>query len=212
MPLDSILDSASLWIAAAAVLAVAALLPRYGLAAQWRRRRLSLLRARYEDVLKHMLSWERRGKVATPESVSGALGLAPKRVLDLITRMESRGLLQSGDEGIALSAQGERLALHVVRAHRLWERYLADDAGMPMGKLHQAAEIAEHNLSPEQADALEAHLGHPSRDPHGDPIPTAAGDLAPLEGVALSRWPVGEPARIVHIEDEPEVIGEFEAW
>jgi DtxR family Mn-dependent transcriptional regulator len=180
--------------------------PKYGVIDQLARRRSDQRRALYEDVLKHMLAWERRGKVATPESVTGALGLGPKRVLDLITRMEARKLLRSGSDGISLTPDGERLALHVVRAHRLWERYLADDAGVPMGKLHQAAEKAEHHLSPEQTDALEAHLGHPARDPHGDPIPTAAGELAPLEGVALSTWPVGEPARIVHIEDEPEVI------
>ena len=199
-------DTFSLWLAAGALLAAIVFWPRIGLAAQLAGRRSTRNRALYEDVLKHMLAWERRGKTATPESVTGALGLAPGRVLDVIMRMEARNLVRSGADGLSLTAEGERLALHVVRAHRLWERYLADDAGMPMGKLHQAAEKAEHNLSPEQADALEAHLGHPERDPHGDPIPTAAGELAPVEGVALPAWPVGEPARIVHIEDEPAVI------
>ena len=200
------IDSVSLWIVVAGAAGALLLWPRYGLLDQVSSRRSARRRAMYEDVLKHMLAWERRGKTATPESVTGALGLGPKRVLDLITRMESRGLVSPGEEGLSLTPEGERLALHVVRAHRLLERYLADDAGMPMGKLHQAAEKGEHNLSPEDADALEAHLGHPARDPHGDPIPTAAGELAPLEGVALSSWPAGEPARIVHIEDEPEVI------
>jgi DtxR family Mn-dependent transcriptional regulator len=194
------------WIILAVVALAVLAWPRYGIAAQLHRRRAERRKALYEDVLKHMLAWERRGKTATPESVTGALGLGPKRVLDLITRMEARNLVRSGSDGLSLTPEGERLALHVVRAHRLWERYLADDAGVPMGKLHPAAEKAEHNLSPEQADALEAHLGHPARDPHGDPIPTAAGELPPVGGVALSTWAVGEPARIVHIEDEPAVI------
>ncbi|MCB1021349.1 MAG: FeoA domain-containing protein [Bryobacterales bacterium] len=193
------------WVYLAVALAVL-FTPRFGLLAQLARHRAEGRRALYEDVLKHMLAWERRGKTATPESVAGALELAPKRVLDLITRMETRGLLVAGTDGISLTAEGERLALHVVRAHRLWERYLADDAGMPMGKLHQAAEKAEHNLSPEQVDELEAHLGHPERDPHGDPIPTSAGELPPLEGVALTAWAPSEAARIVHVEDEPAVI------
>lgn len=203
MPLH---DPVSIWLLGAGLASALAFWPRYGLFDLVRGRRSTRRRALYEDVLKHLLAWERSGKIATPESVAGALGLAPKRVLDVITRMESRGLLRSGNEGLALTAEGERLALHVVRAHRLWERYLADEAGMPMGKLHQAAEKAEHDLSPEAADELEAHLGHPARDPHGDPIPTAAGDLAPLDGVALSTWRAGTPALIVHIEDEPEVI------
>ena len=199
-------DSVSLWILAAGAVTALLLWPRYGVFDLIKSRRSARRRALYEDVLKHMLAWERRGKTATPESITGALGLGPSQVLNLVTRMESRGLLRSGEEGLSLTAEGERLALHVVRAHRLLERYLADDAGMPMGKLHQAAEKAEHKLSPEEADELEAHLGHPARDPHGDPIPTSAGELEPLGGVALSTWPAGEPARIVHIEDEPEVI------
>jgi DtxR family Mn-dependent transcriptional regulator len=75
-----------------------------------------------------------------------------------------------------------------------------------MSKLHQAAEKAEHHLTAENLDVLDAHLGHPQRDPHGDPIPTSDGTLRPLGGVALVEWPAAQPARVVHIEDEPAVI------
>jgi DtxR family Mn-dependent transcriptional regulator len=93
-----------------------------------------------------------------------------------------------------------------VRAHRLWERYLADDAGVPMERLHQAAEKAEHGLTPGRLDELEAHLGHPQTDPHGDPIPARDGSMSSLDAVSLNEWPSDELARIVHIEDEPAVI------
>jgi DtxR family transcriptional regulator, Mn-dependent transcriptional regulator len=129
-------------------------------------------------------------------------------VLSLITRMESQGLLVSGSEGVSLTPEGERVALQVVRAHRLLERYLADEAGLPMARLHQAAERGEHELSPEGVDRLDAHLGHPQRDPHGDPIPTREGELPHLEATTLTDWAPGRPARIVHVEDEPAVIFE----
>ncbi|MBI1357596.1 MAG: hypothetical protein GC160_24915 [Acidobacteria bacterium] len=196
------------WLLALALLAALWAAPRYGLRDLWRESGQKRLRRRFEDALKHMLAWERRGKIATPESLAGALERSPRQVLALITRMESKGLVCSGSEGVRLTPEGERLALHVVRAHRLMERYLADEAGLPMSRLHQAAEKAEHELSPEGADRLDAHLGHPQRDPHGDPIPTSQGELPGVEGVTLTEWPVGRPARIVHIEDEPAVIFE----
>ena len=180
--------------------------PRAGLAAlirrQWARRRREL----FEDALKHILAWEGRADNASRESLAGALEISQRRTLGLITRMEAQGLVQTVSGGIRLTPVGERVALHVVRAHRLWERYLSDDAGVPISRLHQAAEKAEHRLSAEKLDALEAHLGHPQHDPHGDPIPSADGSFSPLDAVSLVEWPSHETARIVHIEDEPDVI------
>jgi DtxR family Mn-dependent transcriptional regulator len=96
--------------------------------------------------------------------------------------------------------------VQILRAHRLWETYLAREARVPIGRVHGPAEQAEHRLTAFELDALEAALGHPRSDPHGDPIPTAAGDIAPLGAQPLTRWPVGEPAQIVHLEDEPESL------
>ncbi len=201
--MDAIANLIWLWLPlAAAVL----FWPRHGVVARWQARGEQHERALYEDALKHILAWERRSKTATPESLGGALGLPPKKVLELITVMESKGLIAAEEGGFRLTAEGERLGLHVVRAHRLWERYLADDAGVPMEKLHSAAEKAEHRLSAENLDELEAHLGHPQRDPHGDPIPTREGQIADLYATCLTAWPTELPARIAHIEDEPDVI------
>jgi DtxR family Mn-dependent transcriptional regulator len=194
------------WFLLLVLLAIAVTWPKLGLWAQWRRYQAEKTRRLFEDALKHIIAWEQRGQAATPESLAGALSLSQRRTLSLIVHMEKRGLLRSDQGGFTLTSKGESWALHVVRAHRLWERYLADDAGMPMEKLHQAAEIAEHQLSAEHLDQLDAHLGHPQRDPHGDPIPSADGSLKPLDAVSLSQWPTTEPARIVHIEDEPDVI------
>ena len=200
-------NSTSTWLILAALVAlVAALWPEAGLLAQMRRWRELRRRELLEDALKHIFAWEQRAQNATPESLAGGLGIPQSRVLHLITGMETKGLVQSLAGGLRLTSKGQRLALQVVRAHRLWERYLADDAGMPMARLHQAAEKAEHQLSAENLDALDAHLGHPEHDPHGDPIPRSDGSLAEVEAVALNDWPMDQPARVAHIEDEPDVI------
>ncbi len=188
------------------VLVAVLLWPGVGLLAQLQRRRTFRRRELYEDALKHILTWERRGQDATPESLAGALGMSPDGVLQVVTRLESKGLLESQAGGLRLTPEGERWALQVVRAHRLWERYLSDDAGMPMERLHPAAEKAEHHFNAEALDALEAHLGHPQRDPHGDPIPRADGSLPAVKAVPLTDWPADRAARVVHIEDEPDAI------
>jgi DtxR family Mn-dependent transcriptional regulator len=104
-----------------------------------------------------------------------------------------------------LTADGERWAMHIVRAHRLWERYLADEARMPLEKVHSEADHREHGLTADQLDKMEAVLGHPTRDPHGDPIPTREGVMLSDETTPLTSWQVDRPARIVHLEDEPAI-------
>ncbi len=193
-------------ISVALLIAAAIYWPRNGLLFLWRRREEYRGRAQLEDALKHVLAWQHRSKVATPESIAGALSLSPQAVLHLVNQMQSAELVESVSGGLRLTSSGESWALQVVRAHRLWERYLSDDANMPLARLHQAAERAEHDLTGEVLAELDAHLGHPQHDPHGDPIPTAAGELTPLDAVSLTEWHSPEHARIVHIEDEPDVI------
>jgi DtxR family Mn-dependent transcriptional regulator len=163
-------------------------------------------RALVEDALKHLLACEQRGQPGSADSLAGVLGLSPSRAARLVESMEERGVLRSEPPGLRLTAEGERWALQVVRAHRLWESYLADEAGRPLSKIHHEAEEAEHYLRGPALEALDAHLGHPQRDPHGDPIPAADGSVARLEAVPLTNWPPGAPAQIVHLEDEPEVL------
>ena len=117
------------WIIFAGIALAVAFWPRTGVLAKLHRLRTARERALFEDALKHILAWAHRGKVATPESMTGALGLGRDRILRLMTRLEESGLVRSGGEGVYLTPRGEEWALHVVRAHRLWERYLSDDAG-----------------------------------------------------------------------------------
>jgi DtxR family Mn-dependent transcriptional regulator len=193
-------------------LALAALWPARRLLRHLGRARRLAERARVEDALKHIHAREGRGTLATPESLAGKLGFSVRAALALIATMEERGLVQSTGPGLRLTATGRELAVRVIRAHRLLERYLADELGMPLEEIHAAADRREHSLTAEEADELDARLGYPRRDPHGDPIPTRAGALESVEGTALTDWPVGRPAKIVHVEDEPpEVMAEVAA-
>jgi DtxR family transcriptional regulator, Mn-dependent transcriptional regulator len=162
-------------------------------------------RQRLEDALKHLSEQEYRGRRATLASLTGALGLSPAAAVSLVGRMQKQQLIVPRGQEFLLTPEGARLALQVVRAHRLLERYFADEARLPLREVHAAAERREHTLSADDVDRLSASLGHPTMDPHGDPIPSAEGTLPPASGTPATSWPAGRPGRIVHLEDEPEI-------
>lgn len=159
-----------------------------------------------EDLLKHVHAYERRGQAASAESAAGAIGWSTRRAVKVITNVEAHGYIRSTARGLELTADGKQLAINVIRAHRLWERYLADEAGMPLTRVHAEANRREHHRDAGEVDRLDAALGHPQRDPHGDPIPTADGRLATFTGTPLTGWPTDAPARITHLEDEPASV------
>jgi len=200
--------SLTFWIFALVIILLLAFLPRVGLLALAKNYRAAQEREQVEDALKHLLDREQAGRHASPESLAGTLGLSRPRATRLIEDMESQGLVESRGDQLHLTAEGERWALHVVRAHRLWERYLADEARMPLEKVHTEAHHREHHLTDAQLDDLDAALGFPTRDPHGDPIPTREGSLPKAEGTPLTAWQADRPARIVHLEDEPALAYE----
>ena len=187
------------------VLLALTFLPRVGLLALYQNYRAAQEREQVEDALKHLLDREQQGRHASPESLGGTLDLPRAKVINLIEDMEAQGLIESLGTEVHLTTEGERWALHVVRAHRLWERYLADEARMPLEKVHNEAHRREHSLTEAQLNELDAALGHPTRDPHGDPIPTREGKLNRAEGMPITAWQADRPARIVHLEDEPSL-------
>jgi DtxR family Mn-dependent transcriptional regulator len=169
-----------------------------------RRRRLRRRRILWEDALKQICSAEHEGRPVTPLEIAGRLGLSPRAMLRLVRVLESAGLVRSQAGTLKLTETGERLGLHVLRGHRLWESYLAADAQLALDRVHDAAERAEHRLTANELQALADHLGHPRTDPHGDVIPTVAGEFTPQERIPLTDWPPGRLAVVVHVEDEPQ--------
>ena len=198
----------TIWIFLLLILVLAILIPRIGLLALYRTWRAVQEREQVEDALKHLLDRQGQGRHASPESLAGNLNLPRVKATRLIADMESQKLLETRGSELHLTSDGERWALHIVRAHRLWERYLADEARMPLNQIHGEAHRREHNFTEAQLDELDAALGHPARDPHGDPIPTREGKMPSDELTPLTAWQADCPARIVHIEDEPAIAYE----
>lgn len=192
----------------AAGLAAALFWPRRGVVAWVRRLRRYTERVRIEDALKHLYNREHAGRACSVESLAGALETTRGAAVRLCARMAALGLGEWVGEDVRLTAAGRAHALHVLRSHRLWERYLADETGVNPAEWHERAEEREHAMTRAEADTLSARLGHPRYDPHGDPIPTADGAMPPAGGVALTELEPGDVAEIVHLEDEPPEVYE----
>jgi DtxR family transcriptional regulator, Mn-dependent transcriptional regulator len=191
---------------AAWILSALLLWPRYGLVARWRRSRVLAARSQQEDVLKHILKCRANGSQPTLESIAGALQISTGQAAEVLQELESHGLVSYEGGVLLLKPAGREMALHIVRAHRLYESYLAEQTGVAEAEWHRRAERQEHLLSPREADALAAQLGHPMYDPHGDIIPETQSDLPTETGQPLHAVPANTPVLFTHIEDEPETI------
>lgn len=174
----------------------------------WRLRRSSVLSERVwrEDALKHIHQCELHGEKATHKSLAGALNTSLNQVAEILHDLEAHQLLRYRGAEFHLTGSGRDYALRIIRAHRLWEKYLADETGFAEADWHGQADRYEHILTPAETDALAARLGYPTHDPHGDPIPTASGEMFYRERTPLTEMALDQPARIIHIEDEPETV------
>lgn len=143
---------------------------------------------------------------ASSSNLAGRLGISHAAVTDMAKKLSAKGLIiyQKYKE-IKLTGEGEKMALKVIRRHRLWELFLSKVLHMPMEEIHHEAEKLEHQTSDRLTQKLDEFLGHPSYDPHGDPIPGADGQMPEDETLLLSEAKTGntyEIARIRHGSDE----------
>lgn len=191
---------------AVALLFIVLLWPGWGLLPRLRRTKQFTERIQIEDTLKHIHSLEMEAQQATIQSIAGVLQTSTNHAGDILAKMEAAGLLNYEEARLKLTPKGERAALHILRAHRLWERYLADETGFGEEDWHNLAEEREHFLSAEEIDLLSERLGNPTHDPHGDPIPDASGEFVSHGGKPLPSYQTGKRLRIVHVEDEPNMI------
>lgn len=180
--------------------------PRLGLFQTIRGRLLMSKRIQLEDALKFILNTTAEDDAVTIASLSTGLNMTPAKAKELGEHMSRAGMIKIIDGRILLTKEGKQYALQIVRAHRLLERYLAEETSLEPKEWHTRAEEYEHRISPEEIESLADQLGDPLYDPHGDPIPTADGEYQPKKLIDLTGLPIGKCARVMHLEDEPEYI------
>jgi DtxR family Mn-dependent transcriptional regulator len=187
-----------------AVVAVALLWPRRGIVARLRRLRRGSERVRVEDALKYLFHRGAEGRDVDADALAGALQVRQQVANAILERLTDGGFAEIVGAGRhQLSPRGRTEALRVVRSHRILEHYLADRTGIGPEEWHELAEDEEHRMTADEVEALAARLGQPRFDPHGDPIPTAEGELPADGGALLPALAPGEAGIIVHLEDEP---------
>ncbi len=163
-----------------------------------------------EDYAKAIYELERRaaGPVGT-SALAERLGVSPGTVTAMIKRLAEQGLAEHEPyRGVSLTTPGERVALEVIRHHRLIEAYLSEALGMPWDRVHDEAEVLEHYISEELEGLMSAALGHPEFDPHGDPIPDAHLELGHETALEpLADLEPGERGVLTRVSDsEPEIL------
>jgi DtxR family Mn-dependent transcriptional regulator len=162
-----------------------------------------------EDYAKaiHALS-HRDDRPVSTSALAERLGVSPGSVTAMLKRMGEMGLVEHEPyHGVTLTEEGERVALEVIRHHRLLESYLAEALGMPWDRVHDEAEVLEHYISEDLEERLANALGDPVVDPHGDPIPDRALTLNEAEGTPLARLAAGARGTFTRVSDsDPEML------
>jgi DtxR family transcriptional regulator, Mn-dependent transcriptional regulator len=160
-----------------------------------------------EDYLKAVFEIERdQGKVATT-TLAQRLQVTPASATGMIKQLARKRLVTHAPyRGVVLTEAGRRIALEVLRHHRLIEVYLAQAMGVPWDQVHAEAERWEHVLSEEMEDRMDAMLGHPTTDPHGSPIPTRDGGMADQARDRLSDLPAGQTAVVAEVADRDPAL------
>jgi len=161
-----------------------------------------------EDYVKVIYSHtEWQDQPISSSGLAARLGLAASSVTEMVKKLVAQGLVRHEPYGaVELTAAGRELALRMVRRHRLIETWLVEQFGYTWDEVHDEAEVLEHALSDRLLDAIDAQLGHPQRDPHGDPIPRADGTVERPDAVLLADAEAGRAGVVVRISDRDPVL------
>src|SRR5437588_9894507 len=160
------------------------------------------------DCLKVIYDRQERGQKVSASAVSERLGVSDATVTMLFKDFATAGWVEHVPyHGVRLTPLGERKAVEVIRHHRLLELYLARELGYTWDKVHDEADKLEHVISEEFEDRLDALLGYPTVDPHGDPIPSKEGVVSVRKGCTLTQLSEGQTALILRVSDQnPEKL------
>ena len=155
-----------------------------------------------QDYVKEIYKLEAAGRGATTSALAKQLGVSAPSVTAMVKKLASLGLVEHERyRGTRLTRKGERVALEVIRHHRLLEQYLSQTLGLPLDALHNEADRLEHALSEELEAEIDRSLGYPTRDPHGDPIPGPDLKIVVTQATPLSALEVGAKATVSRVPD-----------
>ena len=161
-----------------------------------------------QDYAKAIYTLEARSGSASTTELAALLDVRPASVSGMLRKLSTLGLVEHERyRGVRLTERGRRVALEVIRHHRLLELFLVESLGMTWDEVHSEAEVLEHALSEELEELIAAKLGNPTVDPHGDPIPTRELTLAEPHAPTLAELEPGERATFVRVSDtDPEML------
>jgi DtxR family transcriptional regulator, Mn-dependent transcriptional regulator len=155
-----------------------------------------------QDYLKEIYKLEAAGRRATTSALAEVLEISAPSVTAMLKKLATLGLVKHERyHGATLTERGERVALEVIRHHRLIEQYLVKTLGLPIDAVHVEADRLEHALSEELEAHIDRTLGFPTSDPHGDPIPGPDLRLVPTEATPLSALEAGAKATVARVPD-----------
>jgi DtxR family Mn-dependent transcriptional regulator len=163
-----------------------------------------------ENYLKTIFHLQTTDDNVTTNELADRLHTTPASITDMMKKLKTRKLVNYQPyRGFRLTAEGKKIALSIIRRHRLWEYFLAEKLKFNWDEVHEVAEQLEHVSSKKLVDKLDEYLDHPKFDPHGDPIPDINGKMETSRQISLMALPINKPAKICYVVDQSELLLEY---
>lgn len=163
-----------------------------------------------ENYIKSIYHLQQLDECVSTNALADHLHAKPASITDMLKKLKAKGLVYYNPyKGFKLSREGSKAALMIIRRHRLWEYFLVDKLQFSWEEVHDVAEELEHIRSKKLVDKLDAFLGFPKFDPHGDPIPDNNGKISMVQQLPLSSLPVNKPAIITSVQNQSSELLSF---
>jgi DtxR family transcriptional regulator, Mn-dependent transcriptional regulator len=163
-----------------------------------------------ENYIKTIFHLQNGQNTVTTNALAEKLSTKPASVTDMMKKLKAKKLLHYEPyQGFRLSTEGKKVALDIIRRHRLWEYFLAEKLKFKWDEVHIVAEDLEHVSNKKLIDKLEEYLGYPKFDPHGDPIPDSFGKMESSKQISLSELSVNKPAEVCRVVNQSDEMLEL---
>lgn len=169
---------------------------------------LEVLSVTEENYLKSIcMLWQAEQTTVSTNAIAAYMGTSAASVTDMLKRLTEKGFtIYEKYKGVSLSKAGKDLAIQLIRKHRLWETFMVEKLNFTWDEVHHIAEQLEHIQSEQLIDRLDAFLGFPRFDPHGDPIPDKNGNFEFRQQILLSKLEIGQKAIIVGVNEHSSIF------